>query len=156
MARRRPLDPASLTQRRHHSGRAAVSRAVVFPPSNPLDQFPPHFRCRRATGQKADADAFPWKLFESTPNGTWYIAHEYATEQACRSDGEKAARESTASNCSAAACAVPVWCVDKRATLERSPSELNRGRDSRIGFDLLEDRRRGKEAAGMALSDDLR
>src|SRR5271165_6507415 len=40
--------------------------------------------------------------------------------------------------------------------LERSPSELNRGRDSRIGFDLLEDRRRGKEAAGMALSDDLR
>src|SRR5271165_500261 len=42
------------------------------------------------------------------------------------------------------------------AGLERSPSELNRGRDSRIGFDLLEDRRRGKEAAGMALSDDLR
>src|SRR5271166_793034 len=40
--------------------------------------------------------------------------------------------------------------------LERSPSELNRGRDSRIGFDLLEDSRRGKEAAGMALSDDLR
>jgi len=66
---------------------------------------------------KADADAFPWKLFEATPNGTWYIAHEYATEQACRSDGEKAAREATASNCSAAACAVPVWCVDKRAAL---------------------------------------
>src|SRR5580700_5161849 len=41
-------------------------------------------------------------------------------------------------------------------TLERSPSELNRGRDSRIGFDLLEDCRRAKEAAGMALSDDLR
>ena len=40
--------------------------------------------------------------------------------------------------------------------LERSPSELNRGRDSRIGFDLLEDSGRGKEAAGMALSDDLR
>src|SRR5208282_5612935 len=40
--------------------------------------------------------------------------------------------------------------------LERSPSELNRGRDSRIGFDLLEDCRRAKEAAGMALSDDLR
>jgi transposase len=40
--------------------------------------------------------------------------------------------------------------------LERSPSELNRVRDSRIGFDLLEDCRRGKEAAGMALSDDLR
>ena len=40
--------------------------------------------------------------------------------------------------------------------VERSPSELNRERDSRIGFDLLEDRRRGKEAAGMALSDDLR
>jgi transposase len=33
---------------------------------------------------------------------------------------------------------------------------LNRGRDSRIGFDLLEDWRRAKEAAGMALSDDLR
>src|SRR6202042_1851137 len=32
----------------------------------------------------------------------------------------------------------------------------NRGRDSRIGFDLLEDCRRAKEAAGMALSDDLR
>jgi len=32
--------------------------------------------------------------------------------------------------------------------LERSPSELNRGRDSRIGFDLLEDSRRGKGAAG--------
>src|SRR5271166_1863061 len=43
-----------------------------------------------------------------------------------------------------------------RARLERSPSELNRGRDSRIGFDLLEDSGRGKEAAGMALSDDLR
>src|SRR5271165_320158 len=42
------------------------------------------------------------------------------------------------------------------AALERSPSELNRGRDSRIGFDLLEDCRRAKEAAGMALSDDLR
>jgi transposase len=40
--------------------------------------------------------------------------------------------------------------------LERFPSELNRGRDSRIGFDLLEDCRRAKEAAGMALSDDLR
>ena len=40
--------------------------------------------------------------------------------------------------------------------LERSPSELNRGRDSRIGSDLLEDSRRGEEAAGMALSDDLR
>ena len=40
--------------------------------------------------------------------------------------------------------------------LERSPSELNCGRDSRIGFDLLEDCRRAKEAAGMALSDDLR
>ena len=66
---------------------------------------------------KADADAFPWKLFEGTPNGTWYIAHEYATEQACRSDGEKAAREATASNCSVVACAVPVWCVDKRAAL---------------------------------------
>jgi len=66
---------------------------------------------------KADADAFPWKLFKGAPNGTWYIAHEYATEQACRSDGEQAAREATASNCSTAACAVPVWCVDKRATL---------------------------------------
>src|SRR5271166_4453201 len=44
----------------------------------------------------------------------------------------------------------------RRDGLERSPSELNRGRDSRIGFDLLEDSRRGKEAAGMALSDDLR
>jgi hypothetical protein len=33
---------------------------------------------------------------------------------------------------------------------------LNRGRDSRIGFDLLEDIGRGKEAAWMALSDDLR
>jgi hypothetical protein len=64
---------------------------------------------------KADADAFPWKLFESAPNGTFYIAHEYATEQACRSDGEIAARELTASNCSANACAVPVWCVDQRA-----------------------------------------
>ena len=32
--------------------------------------------------------------------------------------------------------------------LERSPSELNRGRDSRIGFDLLEDCRRAKGAAG--------
>ena len=32
--------------------------------------------------------------------------------------------------------------------LERYPSELNRGRDSRIGFDLLEDSGRGKEAAG--------
>src|SRR5271165_622328 len=42
------------------------------------------------------------------------------------------------------------------AALERSPSELNRGRDSRIGFDLLEGCRRAKEAAGMALSDDLR
>ena len=40
--------------------------------------------------------------------------------------------------------------------LEGSPSELNRGRDSRIGFDLLEDCRRAKKAAGMALSDDLR
>jgi transposase len=40
--------------------------------------------------------------------------------------------------------------------LERFPSELNRGRDSRIGVDLLEDCRRAKEAAGMALSDDLR
>jgi len=40
--------------------------------------------------------------------------------------------------------------------LERSPSELNRRRDSRIGSDLLEDCRRAKEAAGMALSDDLR
>ncbi len=69
------------------------------------------------TSVKADADAFPWKLFKGAPNGTWYIAHEYATEQACRSDGEEAAREATASNCSAAACAVPVWCVDKRATL---------------------------------------
>jgi transposase-like protein len=42
------------------------------------------------------------------------------------------------------------------AALERSPSELNRGMDSRIGFDLLEDCRRAQEAAGMALSDDLR
>src|SRR6201981_1179249 len=41
-------------------------------------------------------------------------------------------------------------------SLERSPSELNRGRDSRIGFGLLEDCRRAKGAAGMALSDDLR
>src|SRR5271165_5022939 len=32
--------------------------------------------------------------------------------------------------------------------LERSPSELNRGRDSRIGFDLLEDCRRAKEGGG--------
>jgi len=40
--------------------------------------------------------------------------------------------------------------------LERSPSVLNRARDSRIDFDLLEDCRRAKEAAGMALSDDLR
>ena len=40
--------------------------------------------------------------------------------------------------------------------LERSPSELNRGKDSRIDLDLLEDCRRAKEAAGMALSDDLR
>jgi len=40
--------------------------------------------------------------------------------------------------------------------LERSPSELNRGRDSRIGFDLLEDSRCGKGRRGMALSDDLR
>src|SRR5271166_5176638 len=45
---------------------------------------------------------------------------------------------------------------DRIAPLERSPSELNRGRDSRISFDLLEDCRRAKEAAGMALSDDLR
>ena len=44
----------------------------------------------------------------------------------------------------------------REVALERSPSELNRGRDSRIGFDLLEDCRRAKEAAGMALSDDLR
>ena len=44
----------------------------------------------------------------------------------------------------------------KRKFLERSPSELNRGRDCQIGFDLLEDCRRAKEAAGMALSDDLR
>ena len=40
--------------------------------------------------------------------------------------------------------------------LERSPSELNRGMDSRISFDLLEDCRRAQEAAGMALSVDLR
>jgi hypothetical protein len=64
---------------------------------------------------RADADAFPWKLLQGTPNGTWYVAHEYATERACRSDGEIAAREATASNCSAMACAVPVWCVNKRA-----------------------------------------
>src|SRR5208337_3364582 len=54
----------------------------------------------------------------------------------------------------AATAAKKTSCIG--ATLEGSPSELNRGRDSRIGFDLLEDRRRGKEAAGMALSDDLR
>src|SRR5271170_5642948 len=43
-----------------------------------------------------------------------------------------------------------------RRPLERSPSELNRGMDSRISFDLLEDCRRAQEAAGMALSVDLR
>src|SRR5260370_5670602 len=47
-------------------------------------------------------------------------------------------------------------CRIALCALERSPSELNRGRDSRIGFDLLEDCRRAEEAAGMALSDDLR
>ena len=41
---------------------------------------------------KADADSFPWKLLKGAPNGNWYVAHEYATEQACRSDGEIAAR----------------------------------------------------------------
>ena len=64
---------------------------------------------------KADADAFPWKLLKGYPSQTLYIAHEYATEQACRADGEIAAREATASNCSAMACAVSVWCVNKRA-----------------------------------------
>ena len=64
---------------------------------------------------KADADAFPWKLFKGFPDGTWRVVQEYATEAACRSDGESMARELTASNCTYAACAVPVLCVDKRA-----------------------------------------
>lgn len=42
--------------------------------------------------------------------------------------------------------------------LERSPNEVNRGGmgDSRIANSLIHDNRRGKEAAGMALSGDLR
>jgi len=35
----------------------------------------------RPIGVKADADAFPWKLLRGTPQGTWYIAHEYATSR---------------------------------------------------------------------------
>jgi hypothetical protein len=65
----------------------------------------------------ADADAFPWKLLENASDGHLYIAHEYASEEACRADGERAAREATAVNCRAMACTVPVWCVDQRAAV---------------------------------------
>jgi hypothetical protein len=65
----------------------------------------------------ADADAFPWKLLKTAPDGNLYIAHEYASEEACRADGERAAREATAVNCRAMACTVPVWCVDKGAAV---------------------------------------
>jgi hypothetical protein len=66
---------------------------------------------------KADADVYPWKLLETTPDGKLYIAHEYATKNACRWEGEKAARDETAVNCTSMACAVRVWCVDKRAAM---------------------------------------
>jgi len=42
------------------------------------------------------------------------------------------------------------------AALERSPSELNREGDSRLGVFMIRCARRAKEAARMALSDDLR
>jgi hypothetical protein len=63
----------------------------------------------------ADADAFPWKLLKNTSDGNLYIAHEYASQEACRADGGIAAREATAVNCTSMACTVPVWCVNKRA-----------------------------------------
>jgi hypothetical protein len=63
----------------------------------------------------ADADAFPWKLLKNASDGNLYVAHEYASEEACRADGEIAAREATAANCASMACTVPVWCVNKRA-----------------------------------------
>jgi hypothetical protein len=68
------------------------------------------------TPVKAEGDTFPWKLLVGTPSGTRYVAHEYATQQACRSDGVVAGRKATANNCTAAACAVPVWCVDMHAS----------------------------------------
>jgi hypothetical protein len=50
----------------------------------------------------ADADAFPWKLLKNASDGNLYIAHEYASEEACRADGEIAAREALKSQCSPA------------------------------------------------------
>jgi hypothetical protein len=67
------------------------------------------------TSALADADAFPWKLLKNAADGNFYVAHEYASEQACRADGEIAAREATAANCTSMSCTVPVWCVNKRA-----------------------------------------
>jgi hypothetical protein len=62
----------------------------------------------------ASADAYPWKLLLSAPNGNLFIAHEYTTEAACRADGESTAREQTAVNCTGDWCAVKVWCFNKQ------------------------------------------
>jgi len=60
---------------------------------------------------------FPLEAAQRHPSGDVVHRPRICDEQACRSDGKNAARELTATNCSATACAVPVWCVDKRTAL---------------------------------------